>query len=564
MLKARLLALIISMQFCFVGDTNAQIINRQSYTMVQPASHYDSIDMYLFIFPVLANGVIDSSTAEMNKKMRNHTFKKSMKEISRADYDSLSKVPRTDSVIFVLDRVILKNMNDSYWFRIWMDGSLFKDWKQVDFSDKNRIGNYAVLHKTSTKYHLIYFEVSDHDRKPRVTLKMTNYSSIPIWGVYRNERITKVKDVVRAVNKIDYSTINIYPESNCEAGFAVGKIDTYKGAYRQFMIPRSVTSLPSDSLLFLLGNIADSDQYEFRLTESNQEVSTIKWKKNGKGNNLLQLSGLKPGNYTLIFRFSSDFDRFNEYRFTVIDQTKWYRKAWFNWIFGSLVSGLSFLLMFIAYRRVQRGATREREEKLKMTSLQLQVYRSQLNPHFIFNALSSIQSLVNKNDNTQANRYLTDFSALLRMTLDQQKAEFWTLQEEAELLQKYIGLEQLRFRFQYEIETDNKLEPGDIAFPSMLLQPIVENAIKHGISGNYENGKLVISFNGRGNDLEITVSDNGQGFDATLPVVALHGISLTKERIAFINELNKTQKITLDIKSSSTGTMVHLKFQHFL
>ena len=130
------------------------------------------------------------------------------------------------------------------------------------------------------------------------------------------------------------------------------------------------------------------------------------------------------------------------------------------------------------------------KEKLEVS---LQSIRSQLNPHFIFNALNSIQALINKNDTDVANKYLSDFSSLLRESLQYNDRVYIPLDIEKQMLDTYLRLEQLRFQFAYSISCSNE-NLANTEIPSLLIQPLVENAVKHGISGLHEKGKIEIVF----------------------------------------------------------------------
>src|SRR5690606_4715961 len=134
----------------------------------------------------------------------------------------------------------------------------------------------------------------------------------------------------------------------------------------------------------------------------------------------------------------------------------------------------------------------ENEQQKNTAKLQLNSIRSQLNPHFLFNALSGIQNLMNKNEIDNANKYLSKFARLTRNVLDGK--ELISLSQEKTLLDDYLQMEQLRFGFKYEINHSENLDLDNIEIPSMLLQPFVENAVKHGISEKATDGKITVTF----------------------------------------------------------------------
>ena len=127
-----------------------------------------------------------------------------------------------------------------------------------------------------------------------------------------------------------------------------------------------------------------------------------------------------------------------------------------------------------------------------MLQIEQKVIRAQLNPHFTFNALSSIQSLMNQNKIEEANYYFTEFGSLLRTSLHNNEKEMLPLQIELQTLEQYITLEQLRFGFAYKIDVAKNINTSTIEVPLLLLQPLVENAIKHGISNLQNDGQISV------------------------------------------------------------------------
>ncbi|MCE7041551.1 sensor histidine kinase [Dyadobacter sp. CY312] len=200
-------------------------------------------------------------------------------------------------------------------------------------------------------------------------------------------------------------------------------------------------------------------------------------------------------------------------------------------------------------------------EEARKVNLELQSIQSQLNPHFVFNALGSIQGLINQNEIERANSYLTDFSKLLRKSLNNNGKEMVPLSEELYVLDSYIKLERLRFDFIYNLLVDEKLQVTQVEIPSLLIQPLIENAIKHGISGLGNDGVLNLSFLREQSDLIIKIEDNGSGFDASEKKSG-KGLELTRERIKLLNR--QKHKISMDLRSGvGKGTLITLIFKHF-
>src|SRR6218665_489060 len=157
--------------------------------------------------------------------------------------------------------------------------------------------------------------------------------------------------------------------------------------------------------------------------------------------------------------------------------------------------------------------------KEKLAASQLTALRTQMNPHFIFNALNSVQQHILEGDVDKANRHPTKFSRLQREILHHCDQQFISLDKEIEMLQLYLQFEQLRFdeSFKYSIELDNVADSSEIKIPPMLLQPFVENAIWHGLMPKPGNKKLLIQFKIEDNEdvLQCIIEDNGIGMEAS-------------------------------------------------
>jgi len=216
-------------------------------------------------------------------------------------------------------------------------------------------------------------------------------------------------------------------------------------------------------------------------------------------------------------------------------------------------------LTYIKKKEAKKLVQQYKEKEI--AKLQLNSIRSQLNPHFLFNALSGIQNLINKNEIDNANKYLSKFARLTRNVLDDK--ELISLSHEKTLLDDYLQMEQLRFGFRYELETDQNLDLDNIEIPSMLLQPFVENAVKHGIAQKANEGEIMVSFVKHSNDIVLTVTDNGNGFDTDKKYNGL-GLQLSDSRIALLNNVYKENRFILEKHSSGKGTKISLTLTDWL
>lgn len=239
------------------------------------------------------------------------------------------------------------------------------------------------------------------------------------------------------------------------------------------------------------------------------------------------------------------------------------------WQVIGTIGFLSFLLLAISrWRALQKQ--KEESRKHRELELELKALRSQMNPHFLFNSLSSIQNLINKQDPEQANLYLSKFSRILRSVLNNSESPLISLEAEIELLTLYCDLEALRFNFDYEIEVPSSLDIHQWEIPVMLIQPFVENAIHHGIGPSDKNGKLKISFSESNEQLQCTIVDNGVGINFSQSIKGAEkigkknfGIRVAEERVKMINKkYSDSLKLEIiDISNNSpgnTGTQVDL------
>ena len=236
------------------------------------------------------------------------------------------------------------------------------------------------------------------------------------------------------------------------------------------------------------------------------------------------------------------------------------RKNWviYSLLFGMLLMGLA---AFFFYRSNQ-------QQKLANNLLALKSLRSQMNPHFIFNALNSVNSFIAKSDERSANRYLSDFSTLMRAVLENSEEDFIPLSKELELIRLYVKLEHSRFpdKFDYSIDVDDTIDIESYQIPPMLLQPYIENAIWHGLRYKEDKGYLKIQLENIGkNTIRISVEDDGIGRKKSAELKTQNqkkqkskGMGNISKRIAILNEMykDKVDVHITDLSSDGHGTRV--------
>ncbi len=237
-------------------------------------------------------------------------------------------------------------------------------------------------------------------------------------------------------------------------------------------------------------------------------------------------------------------------------------KSWWFWLIPVLI------LQLIIYKVVNHYNKKEREKKLatqsqqaEYASLKQQAFTLLMNPHFIFNALNSVQYYVNRQDRQTANKYLSDFATLIRRSFDASQKSFVTLDEELETIRLYLQLEKMRFtdKFEYTITVSKETADDDWMLPSMMLQPFLENAVLHGLMPLSEKGLLTIDASAAGNSLYITITDTGIGIEKSKALRSggkhnSKGMQLIKERIELLSKLGK-EPIELTITELNPGAI---------
>ncbi|MCD0478364.1 histidine kinase [Chryseobacterium sp. LC2016-29] len=292
------------------------------------------------------------------------------------------------------------------------------------------------------------------------------------------------------------------------------------------------------------------DMLEYRLLE-NSESTSEKWK---KADDFIILHDFKPGKKYILQVKYRDEKQFITKEF--FSEPKWFQNIWLKIsiiIFITTLVGVIFLLL-----RSRKMSRLQKEQKAK-----LQFMSAQLNPHFLFNALNSIQGLINSGNIDKSNTYLTDFAKLMRSVLDFSDKELIPLSLEIKALKHYISLEQLRFSFRFDFFIEVEIPEVTTEVLPMLVQPILENSIRHGISILNEDGKLSFKVLKNNKNLIFEIKDNGKGFE-TDQEFSGKGINLTKDRIALFNSSSDKVKIEYLVECNNGGTKTLIIYKNLL
>ncbi len=263
-----------------------------------------------------------------------------------------------------------------------------------------------------------------------------------------------------------------------------------------------------------------------------------------------------------------------EVKFTVLHP--FYKQPLTYLYLSLLFSGLIYIYHYINLKRIKSEEVKKREYNKLIAEQKLKALRAQMNPHFIFNVLSSIQNAIQSQDINTADESLVSFANLIRKYLDYSEVSRISLRDEIELLKLYISVENLRFDSSIDVQfkIDPSLQLDDIYIPSMLIQPSVENAINHGLFYKKKDKRLSIKFLGKKKEVHIEIEDNGIGRDKSME--NSHKWAIQHESKAIFNierrieTLSVTENMNIDydiidkkdLEQKSVGTLVIIKFSY--
>ena len=308
-----------------------------------------------------------------------------------------------------------------------------------------------------------------------------------------------------------------------------------------------------------------NNTFSYRLKGLNDNWTT------GSTSNIATFTSLPPGDYVFELRSAnSDGNWSNEVKTLAISILPPWWQTW--WFISLAVVAFASLITFIVVRRI-KAIRNDASVKQQLAELEIKGLHAQMNPHFIFNSLNSIKEMILEDQKQNASRYLSKFAQLIRTSLEQSRQTFISIKQCVDHLQQYLEMEKLRFEdFTYSIEIDEKLDANETQIAPMLVQPLVENAIWHGLRSKDSDRKLFIRFIKEGNQVICEVDDNGVGLRHTMnsksTTLSAHrslGITNIKERLKLLNEkyhmkcsLNINDKTELPGRSG-TGTVATLQ-----
>ncbi|SHI51230.1 sensor histidine kinase [Flavobacterium terrae] len=399
-------------------------------------------------------------------------------------------------------------------------------------------------------------------------------------------RTKKLKQIIHINSNIEVNDIILKNNSyyiSTNRGLIIKKQEVYNRSNPTFIIENIkannevVTKLKLNDLAYDENNIHITYRFlsptPFEEHEFLYRINESQWQKADILNPELVLNSLTHGSYTIEFVLNSNFKNTTKIHFT-INRPFWLQ---FPFIFGASVFLLAF--MYWLYRINIKKIEKRNQlvlDKINMeknaNQSKLKAIKSQMNPHFFYNALNTLQSFILSNEKRLAIDYLSKFSNLTRTILEMTEKDFISISEEVKTLQLYLDIEKGRFDedFSYEIQVGKNIDQESIKIPTMLLQPYVENAVKHGLLHKQGDKKVTISFEIQNNELHIGIDDNGIGRQKSNELNQIKNknhqsfaTEALQNRIDLLNEHNH-KNISLKIidkhnlQNQPTGTLVEI------
>jgi ligand-binding sensor domain-containing protein len=324
---------------------------------------------------------------------------------------------------------------------------------------------------------------------------------------------------------------------------------------------------------FSVNNILNPEQTRYRYK---LEGLSERWSEFSHEDKAI-FTSLPSGKYRLVVESGNPLDNTKgssmAYEFRI--NPPWYQNFWI--IIGFFLLLILTVIVIIRYRtkQIQRIEQKKTEYSKQLATIEMRALQSQMNPHFIFNSINSIQGFILQNKIDEARTYLMDFSKIIRQTLDNATKEYISLQEELEYLRYYLNLELMRFdkKFQVDIRVPADVNPQNILIPPMLVQPYVENSIRHGLlHKRVGQGHLTVEFIIEGeNYLKCIIEDNGVGREKSKEIESWKNLThkpqstrITQDRIGLLNLSSRSEKYKVNIidlvnaKGTPRGTRVEL------
>lgn len=558
----------------------------------------NNLNLTKFQFIVETGGVLDFIDSDNLLVSQNYSY---THIVSKSDLSNHKTVNFEGEPIRINTTKIAKHQSD-LWIATKSKGLfLFKDRKLISLNDlgfysEKNLSDIIVDSKkniiTATKNGKVYFSNWNNNQlthfkilKPEKDIIgnsvffVRQYNEYYIIGTNKGINIVKDFKLHKFLSKEEYLLSTEYTDAIIDYSLNKLLISTYKGLISidlskaiqidKFNSPIYVNRIKINNEDYPVSSELNLDYNENNIEinfNSNNILNATKnyyrykilglsnyWSKYSKESNL-KLLGLNSGNYTIVLEGKNigtgEILKPIQIKLN-ISYPFW--ETW--WFIGLMVLALILIIFFIVKRKINQIKEKSELEK-RIAETKLLALQSQMNPHFVFNAMNSIQNFVIDNNVDDALFYIGEFSKLIRQTLDFSGKKYVYLYEEIEYLNRYIELENLRRKVKVDVEIkwDKGINTHELEISPMLIQPVVENVFIHAFDSTTMNPKLQIEFSKIDDKIFCLVTDNGKGFVQSNK--SSKGLKLVEERIKLLSTDNLGK---VAFQNTSLGTAVKIE-----
>jgi hypothetical protein len=456
-------------------------------------------------------------------------------------------------IYFLVPQVTKKNADDFEFTVLLNNKTTITPWSHIDRFTQVNVGNMKAGNGITGNY------AAETGQYLVAHLRNRAGQIISSMVIYCKEKAPEINALSTADNALAFSNLvnneNRFDKSKPDIGWHRQYTNELSGGKGRLKLAYNENNV----LIDVNSKIYKKEALEYALFKGDREIR--KWGPNEFNNHYILIKNIEPGEYRVLIRYKRQRHAETELHFSI--SPVWYKSAAFRAAICAFMILAVALLTFLTKYRKQNMEITLLNRKAEQADEELKNIHALLNPHFTFNALNSIQGLVNRGAIEDATKYLSSFGELLRETLKESRVDHISISKELENLKIYIGLEQLRYSFTYQLTVDPNINLFSSTIPPFLLQPFVENAIKHGLSKMAGNGELNLKISKNGNAMSITITDNGPGFNAG-SLKEGYGLSLSRKRIELLNRDYGEELIELKMESTSNGTSILLSFKSWL
>ncbi|WP_400075683.1 histidine kinase [Winogradskyella sp. R77965] len=461
------------------------------------------------------------------------------------------------------------------WASTIGDGLIYKingTWKKLH---QNILSSMSINSIFSSENNTLWVATNKGLNKLKYSLTDSKLviESISVYDTSKGLNSNYIKDVSTLNNKIyiatdkgichfDINDVN-YPKPVMHIdGFQTGK-EKHDGSspiiklnYNQNDIKISYTGI-SD---YKPNNKSDNF-YRYKLTQEDLYLDNkTEWKETN--NRVLEYLNLEAGRYSFSVQCIDTNNGYSDIKSLNFEITPHFSQT----TIFRLLLGIILLISLMSIWKLRSNILKKQLSfDLRLKNAELKTLRNQMNPHFVFNSINTIQNYIFTNKKTEANSYIHTLSKLIRKSLNFSARDDISLTEEIQFVTDYLSLEKMRFRdkFNFKIKIDNTIVTDRIKIPSLISQPIIENAVKHAFKNIDYVGMIIINYEIHYNQIIITILDNGIGFKRRENNTSKHksfGIDIVKQRLELLNEKNNNDMAKIIIaKKLPKGTSVIIK-----